>query len=304
MYRNFDEVVTAVKQKGFRHSVAIAGAHDAPVIEAALRAERQGIAQPIFVGQGDKIKDILRSFDRNPANYNIINSHDSAQQAQTAVELIKDGSADVLMKGLIQTRDMLHPVVAKANNLRTGRLMSHVVFLSNVPNYHKLLVMSDGGMVMYPSIEEKVGIVENAVDAMRKMGYVEPTVAILAAIEKINPRMPATVDGDRLKRMNREGLIQHCVIEGPLSYDVAMDRAIARHKGAEGEHCGDFDALIVPDIDTGNILGKCLTVTARAEMGGIVMGCRVPIVLTSRGSSAEEKFFSIAIAALMSGKTL
>ncbi len=301
MFRNFDEVVAAVKQRENERTVAIAGAHDAPVIEAALRAQQQGIAVPIFVGNAGKIKDILRSFDRNPSNYNIVDSEENTE-AQAAVDLVKDGSANVLMKGLIETRDMLHPVVAKENNLRTGKLMSHVVFFSNVPNYHKLLVATDGGMVMYPTLEEKVGIIENAVEAMRKMGYKQPRVAVLAAIEKVNPRMRATVEAAELKRMNREGLIQHCIVEGPLSYDVAMDKAIAHHKGVDCEYCGDFDALIVPDIDSGNILGKCLIVTAKAEMGGVIMGAKVPIVLTSRGSSAEEKFFSIAVASLMAGQ--
>ena len=289
MYKNFDEVVAAVKQREIERTVAIAGAHDAPVVEAALRAEQQDIAIPIFVGHGEKIKNIIDS----PEN----------TEAQTAVDLVKDGSANVLMKGLIETRDMLHPVVAKANDLRTGKLMSHVVFFSNVPNYHKLLVATDGGMVMYPTLEEKVGIVENAVEAMRKMGYKMPRVAVLAAIEKVNPKMRATVEAAELKRMNREGLIQHCIVEGPLSYDVAMDKAIAHHKGVDCEYCGDFDALILPDIDAGNILGKCLIVTAKAEMGGVIMGAKVPIVLTSRGSSAEEKFFSIAVASLMAGQT-
>ncbi len=139
---------------------------------------------------------------------------------------------------------------------------------------------------------------------MRKMGYKMPRVAVLAAIEKVNPKMRATVEAAELKRMNREGLIQHCIVEGPLSYDVAMDKAIAHHKGVDCEYCGDFDALILPDIDAGNILGKCLIVTAKAEMGGVIMGAKVPIVLTSRGSSAEEKFFSIAVASLMAGQTL
>lgn len=303
MFRNFDEVVAAVKQRETERTVAIAGAHDAPVIEAALRAQQQGIAVPIFVGNAGKIKDILRSFDRSPSDYNIVDSEEN-REAQAAVDLVKDGSANVLMKGLIETRDMLHPVVAKENNLRTGKLMSHVVFFSNVPNYHKLLVASDGGMVMYPTLEEKVGIIENAVEAMRKMGYKQPCVAALAAIEKVNPRMRATVEAAELKRMNREGLIQHCIVEGPLSYDVAMDKAIAHHKGVDCEYCGDFDALIVPDIDSGNILGKCLIITAKAEMGGVIMGAKVPIVLTSRGSSAEEKFFSIAVASLMAGQEL
>lgn len=217
MYKNFDEVVAAVKQREIERTVAIAGAHDAPVVEAALRAEQQDIAIPIFVGHGEKIKDILRSFDRNPSDYNIIDSPENTE-AQTAVDLVKDGSANVLMKGLIETRDMLHPVVAKANDLRTGKLMSHVVFFSNVPNYHKLLVATDGGMVMYPTLEEKVGIVENAVEAMRKMGYKMPRVAVLAAIEKVNPKMRATVEAAELKRMNREGLIQHCIVEDVTSF--------------------------------------------------------------------------------------
>ncbi len=298
MYKNFDEVVAAVKQSQVCRTVAIAGAQDAPVVQAALQAERENLSLPIFTGDGAAIRELIRQNDKNPADYNIV-SCSEGQEAQAAVELVKNGSANILMKGLIETRDMLRPVVAKENNLRTGKLMSHVVFFSGLPHYHKLIVSTDGGMVMYPTLEDKVGIIENAVEAMLRMGYTLPKVAVLGAIEKVNPKMRATVEAAELQRMNEEGLIQNCVVIGPISYDVAMSKEIAHHKGYDCPYCGDFDALIVPDIDAGNILGKSWIVTAGADMGGVIMGAKAPIVLTSRGSSAEEKFYSIAVAALM-----
>ncbi len=298
MYQNFDEVTAAVKRSSVRRAVAIAAAQDAPVIEAALVAEREGLARPLFTGDGERIRALLEQNGKDPSAYEITDCPAGAE-AQAAVELVKQGRANILMKGMLETRDMLRPVVAKENDLRTGKLMSHVVFFSGLPNYHKLIVSTDGGMVMYPTLEEKAAIIENAVEAMRRMGYERPKVAVLGAIEKVNPKMPATVDAAELQRRNEAGLIQNCDVIGPISYDVAMSREIARHKGYDCPYCGDFDALIVPDIDAGNILGKCLIVTAGAAMGGVIMGAKVPIVMTSRGSTAQEKFYSIAVAALM-----
>ena len=297
MYRNYDEIVAAVKKSAVKRTMAVAGAGDMPVIEAALHAQKENIAEPIFTGDAAKIRELLRQKDANPSDYNIVNAAAGAE-AQAAVELVKDGSANLLMKGLIETRDMLRPVVSKENDLRTGKLMSHVVFFGNLPRYDKLIVSTDGGMVMYPTLEDKVGIIENAVDTMLRMGYEKPKVAVLCAIEFVNPKMKESVEAAELKRMNQEGIIKNCVVEGPISYDIAMDASIARHKGFDCPYCGDFDILIVPDMNAGNILGKSWIVTGGALMGGIIVGAKAPIVLTSRGSSAEEKFYSIALAAL------
>ncbi len=302
MYRNFDEIVEAVKQSSAKRVLAVAAAEDEAVIRAALHAQKERIAEPIFTGNSAKIKELLRSFDADENKYNIIDAGEG-MAAQAAVELVKSGEANILMKGMLETRDMLKPVVQKENALRTGKLMSHVVVFGNLPHYHKLIVSTDGGMVMYPTLEDKKYIIENAVSTMRAIGYEKPKVAVLAAIEKVNPKMKETVEAAELKQMNLRGEIKDCVVEGPISYDVAMSKEIAAHKGFDCPYCGDFDILIVPDMTSGNLLGKCWIVTAGAVMGGIIVGAKAPIVMTSRGSSAEEKYFSIALAALTAAGT-
>lgn len=302
MYRNFDEIVNAVKQSNSKRVIAVAAAEDKAVIMAALHAEKERIAEPIFTGNSVKIKELLSTLGADANKYNIIDAK-AGMSAQAAVELVKSEEANILMKGMLETRDMLKPVVQKENNLRTGKLMSHVVVFGNLPHYHKLIVSTDGGMVMYPTLEDKKYIIENAVSTMRAIGYEKPKVAVLAAIEKVNAKMKETVEADELKQMNLRGEIRDCIVEGPISYDVAMSKEIAAHKNYECPYCGDFDILIVPDMTSGNLLGKCWIVTAGAVMGGIIVGAKAPIVMTSRGSSAEEKYYSIALAALTAAGT-
>lgn len=299
-YRDFGEVVAACKNKPDRRVMALAAAQDAAVIEGALAAFDAGITKPVFVGDAAKIRELLRGRDRNPADFDLMQAQEG-NEAQAAVELVREGSANFLMKGMLETRDLLRAVVAKENGLHAGGLMSHVVFFGDVPNYHKLFIQTDGGMVMYPTLEQKAGILENAVDTLLRMGYEDPKVAALCAVEFVNPKMKESVEAAELQRMNREGIIKNCTVVGPVSYDVAMDAQIAHRKGFDCPHCGDFDVLLVPDMNCGNIMGKCLTVTAGAKMAGVVVGARVPIALTSRGSSTEERFNSIAIAALSAG---
>lgn len=295
MYKNFDELVKAVKASTAKRVLAVAAAEDEAVVDAALHALEEGIAEPVFVGDRAKIKAILDT-KGGAAKYDIVDAPEGGA-GQRAVELIQDGSANILMKGLMETRDFLGPIVKKENGLRTGKIMSHVVFFG-VPNYHKLLMTTDGGMVMYPTLEEKRHIIDNATWALRAMGYQKPKHAVVCAIEKLNPKMLETVEAAELQRLNETGEIQDCVVVGPISYDVAMDREIAHHKGFESPYCGDFDCLIMPNMQAGNILGKCFTVTVGAPMAGIIVGAKAPAVMTSRGSDANEKFYSIAMAAL------
>lgn len=195
------------------------------------------------------------------------------------------------------TGNLLKGVLSPDADLRTGSLMSHVM-LFEVPGYHKLLGVTDGGMCTYPDLEKKVGIVKNAVRFFHKIGVEKPNVAALCAIETINPKMQETVDGAELKRMSLAGELGECYVEGPISYDLAMVPELSAVKGYTAcPCCGDFDILLVPEIVVGNVLGKCLTYTCGGRMAGIVMGCKVPIVLTSRGSSAEEKYYSLAMGA-------
>jgi phosphate butyryltransferase len=213
-----------------------------------------------------------------------------------AAKLIKEGRADFLMKGKIMTGTMLKGVLDPEADLRTGSLMSHCMMVE-VPGYHKLMCVTDGGMCTYPDLDKKIKIVKNAVEFFHKLGYEKPNVAALCAIETINPKMQETVDAAELKRMSLDGEIPGCYIEGPISYDLAMVPELSAIKGYDCPCAGDFDILLVPEIVVGNVLGKSLVYTAGGRMAGLIMGCKVPIVLASRGSSAEEKYYSLALGA-------
>ncbi len=297
MIANFNALTDAVRRLPDRNVIAVAQADDAPVIEAALNAANEGIATPVFTGNGTEIARLLKHAGASPDQYRVIDTP-AGMACQRAVELVRDGEAQILMKGLLETKDFLGPIVKKENELRTGRIMTHVVFFG-VPNYHKLLMTTDGGMVMYPTLEDKKHIIDNATVALRAMGYDCPKHAVVCAIEKYNPKMLETVEAQALQEMNRNGEIRDCVVVGPISYDVAMSREIAAHKGFESPYVGDFDCLIMPNMQAGNILGKCYTVTVGAPMAGVIMGAKAPAVMTSRGSDANEKFYSIAMAALI-----
>lgn len=296
MYKNFDELVKAVKASTAKRVLAVAAAEDEAVIDAALHARQEGIAEPVFVGDAEKIRAILDKKTGGSAAFDVVGAP-GGEAGQRAVDLIRDGSANILMKGLMETRDFLGPIVKKENELRTGSIMSHVVFFG-VPNYHKLLMTTDGGMVMYPTLEDKRHIIDNATWALRAMGYEKPKHAVVCAIETLNPKMIETVEAAELQRLNEAGEIRDCVVVGPISYDVAMDKEIAHHKGFNSPYCGDFDCLIMPNMQAGNVLGKCFTVTVGAPMAGIIVGAKAPAVMTSRGSDANEKFYSIVMAAL------
>ena len=298
MYSNFEEIVHRARSVARKQTVAVAAAEDQAVLDAALRAEADGIAETILVGDGEKIRELLGRMGRAYDPDRILNVP-AGQAGEAAVALVRDGAADFLMKGMMDTKDILRPVVKKENGLRTGRVMSHFA-LNQLPGYHKLIVNTDGGMLLYPTLEEKKGIVENAVSTLRALGYDRPKVAVLAGVEKVNPAMEETLDAQALAGMGRTGELTGCLIEGPVSYDVAMSREIAGHKGVPYTGCGDYDVLIAPNLAAGNILGKCWSVTAGARMAGIIVGAKVPVVLTSRGSSADEKYLSIALASAVS----
>jgi len=224
----------------------------------------------------------------------IIDESDSENAAKRAVCLFNEGKTDFLMKGKLDSAVLLRAVANKGTGLGKGGIMSSFM-LFQVPNYHKLLSVVDGGMVAYPTLEQKKAIIENTVGALRDLGYVCPKVAVLACVEKVNPKMPETVEADALAQMNRRGEIKNCIVEGPLSYDCALSKEIAEYKGLKSEIAGDADILAAPNIHTANIMGKVMTVTAKGKMAGYIVGAKCPIVLASRWTSAEEKYLSIII---------
>lgn len=294
MIRSFGDLVNKLKKEQQILKVAAAAAEDSSVVDSLLEAQEERIADPIFIGNKAEISKLLKMRGKDPSQFNIIPAS-SDIACQCAIDLVKEGSAHVLMKGILDSRVFLEPIVKKDNNLRTGEIISHIAFFE-LPNYHKLLMTTDGGMVMYPGLDEKRRIINNATTALRAMGYALPKHAVVCAIEKENLKMVETIDAAALKKMNETGDINDCIVEGPISYDVAMNKDIARHKGYHSPYVGDFDCLIMPNIHAGNILGKCFTVTACALMAGVIVGAKVPIVMTSRGSDAKEKLYSIAMA--------
>jgi len=296
MFANFDKILERARAGTRKSVMAVAAAEDAPVIQAALRARADGIADVIFVGDAEKIRRIIAEQGEDPNGCTVVAAAPE-NAGQAPVDLVREGKANFLMKGMMDTKALLGPVVKRENGLRTGRVMSHFA-LNELPGYHKLIVNTDGGMLTYPTLEDKVSIVENAVLTLRAMGYECPKVAVLAGVEKLNPKMIETVEANALMEMNREGKITGCIVEGPVSYDVALSAEIAAHKKVPYTCCGDYDVLVAPNLAAGNILGKSWSVTAGAKMAGIIVGAKVPIVLTSRGSTAEEKYLSIALAAV------
>jgi phosphate butyryltransferase len=297
MLRSFDDVLARVQARTTPKRVGVVAAIDANSIEAVLKAKEEKIVEPVLIGDRKKIVTILDELNV-AEDYEIVDVPDIREAAVKAVEMVHSREIDFLMKGKIETADLLKAVVDKEKGIRTGRLMTHVVF-DEVPTYHKLFITTDGGMVMYPDVEQKRQIIENAVEVMHMLGYAEPKVACLAAIERVNPKMPETVDADTLKRMNQEGKITGCIVEGPISFDLAFSREVAVLKGYDSPVAGDADIFLVPDITAGNILGKSLVTAAGGKMAGFIYGAQVPIILTSRASSAEEKYLSLAMASLI-----
>ena len=300
MLKNFEEIVERVRANPVKRTMAVAAAADGAVIDAVLHARREGLVEAIYVGDAAQIRQLLAERGVDPDTSRIVDARTGAEAGQKAAELVRDGEADILMKGMLETKEFLGPIVKKENGLRTGSIMSHVVFFQ-IPNYHKLLMTTDGGMIMYPTLEDKKHIIENATSFLRDLGYDNPKHAVVCAVEKLNPKMVETVEAAELQKMNEEGILRDCVVVGPISYDVAMDKHIAEHKGYKCEYVGDFDCMIMPNMQAGNILGKCFTVTLGAPMAGVIVGAKVPAIMKSRGSDAAEKFYSIAMAALAAG---
>ena len=295
-FKSFKQLIEKVQTLETRKTVAVVSAQDEHTLDAVFRAKKDNIVNPILIGDKQKIKDVLERLHVHLDDEFIIEVENDAQAASTAVKLINDGKADFIMKGKIQTADLLRAVVNKENGLRTGKVMSHMA-IHEFPGYHKLLAVTDGGMMMYPNLDEKKQIIENAVSTFLAMGYDNPKVAVLTAVETVNPKMPETVDAAELKKMNLSGEIKNCIVEGPISYDLTMSRESAQIKGFDSPVTQEADILVVPNIQAGNILGKALVYSAGARMAGFIIGAKVPIVLTSRGSTAEEKYLSLVLSA-------
>jgi len=282
-------------KKGNIMRVVVAAAEDGDVLEAVHTANVEGIVEATLVGDPDKISKVARDKGVDISSFEVIPATNEEEAAMKAVQAVSSGEGDLLMKGFIKTSTLLKAVLNKEWGLRSGRLLSHL-FLFEVPRLGRVIGLTDGGLNTYPGLQEKVSIVNNAVSCCHALGVERPRVAALAAVEVVNPDMPCTLDAAALVQMNRRNQIKGCIIDGPLALDNALSEEAARHKGVVSEVAGHAEVLLVPDIEAGNIFAKAIVYLTKNKTAGLVLGAKVPVVLTSRADSAETKLLSIASA--------
>lgn len=281
--------------------LSVAAAHDEEVLLAIQSAVEKNIIVPVLIGEENKIRDISKEIGFNLDGIKIIQKNTIEECAETAVKLVSSKEADFVMKGLLDTSVILKAVLNKEWGLRTDSLLSHVM-VYEIPTYDKLLVTTDGGMNISPDYEQKVKILKNAIEATKPLGLEEIKVACLAAKEKVNPKMQATVDARALEEACEKGAFgEGVIVEGPLAFDLAVSKEAARIKGFESKVSGETDIMLMPTIEVGNGIGKALTYFAGGKSAGIIMGAKAPIVLVSRADSHESKLYSIAYGALIAG---
>lgn len=300
MSKNFEDLLSQLRGMETK-KVAVAVAQDEPVLEAIRAAKERGIADAILVGNVSLIEEIAKKIGMDLNQFEIISEDDDKKAALLAVELVSTGKADMVMKGLLDTATFLRSVLNKEVGLRTGNLMSHVSVFE-IDGIDRLILLTDAAFNTYPDVEAKAKIIENAVMVAHACGLEMPKVAPVCAVEVVNPNMPATIDAQKLSDMNRDGQIEGCIVSGPLALDNAISEEAAHHKNIDGPVAGKADVLLLPNIETANVMYKCLTYTAKTINGGILVGTSAPVVLTSRADSFETKVNSIALAALVANK--
>ena len=296
MFRTLDEVVQAARGRRWV-KIAIAAAQDIDCIEAMKQARELELAEGIFVGNGDKITALARAAGYEIPAAQIIHEPDDVQAARKAIALIREGKADLLMKGKIKTSAIVKAVLDKEAGLRTGRLLSQVIVFE-VPGFNRLMISTDAAINIAPTLEQKAELIRNTVEVAHVLGIEKPNVALLCALEFPNSDMPATIDAAALTLMNRRGLIGGCYVEGPIALDVPLSKFAADRKGISSPLTENTDVFILPDIEAANILYRAILYFAKGESGGIVVGARVPLILLSRAETPETKIRSIALGVL------
>lgn len=277
---------------------AVAYPCEASALTGAIEAANKKLIVPILVGPAEQIAATAKSAGVDLGTFQIVDAPDGPASAKKAVELIREGKAEVLMKGSLHTDELMSAIVSRDGGLRTGRRISHA-FVMDVPTYHKVLIITDAAINIAPVLEDKVDICQNAIDLAISLGLEQPKVAILAAVETVTSKMPATLDAAALCKMAERGQIKGGLLDGPLAFDNAISKEAAKTKGINSEVAGDPDILLAPDLEAGNILAKQLSFLANADSAGMVLGARVPVVLTSRADSVRSRIASCAIANLV-----
>jgi phosphotransacetylase len=276
---------------------AVAHPCEETALAGAIDAAGKGLIVPILVGPSSKVQDVAKKAGIDLSKAKIVDVPHSHASAAKAVELVRNGEAELLMKGSLHTDELLGAVIARDTGLRTGRRLSHV-FIMDVPTYHKVLIVTDAAINIAPTLDDKVDICQNAIDLAISFGLKRPKVAILAAVETVSSKMPATIDAAALCKMAERGQITGGLLDGPLAFDNAISKDAAKIKGITSEVAGDPDILVAPDLEAGNMLAKQLTFLANADAAGLVLGARVPIILTSRADSVRSRIASCAVAVM------
>lgn len=297
MIKNFEQLKEMLKAMPVKRKVAVVPAQDEHTLEAISHAYRDGMVEPVLIGAEPKIREILAQIGTDADKMTIIHVEDPTEAIQKAADMARDGEVDCIMKGKTETGALMKVLVNRERGIRKNDTMSLLAFMES-PNYHKVFAITDVGLLTYPSKDQKKAAIQNAVEAFHALGVEQPKVAILAAVEKVNPKMKETVEAAEIKEEGVEG----CIIEGPISYDLAMDPASAPIKGYVSPVAGDADLLVVPDIVSGNIAAKTITVIGGGRTGGVVLGAKVPVLLVSRAASADDKYMSIVIAVLVGSR--
>ena len=278
--------------------IAVAAAHDQPVIEAVVEARKEGIATPILVGHVDEIKDMLSGLGENPTDYEIVAGDSDTDCAAKAVALCAEGKANFLMKGILGTADLMRAVFNKEHGLRTSHLTTHCMFYE-IPAYGKMVILTDGGVNTFPHLDKKAEILENAAMVLHALGYESINAACICGAEQVNPKIQSTVDADALAHMTDRWAKYHMNVCGPVALDLAVSPEACRHKHYTAPGAGDADILLVPNYEVGNGIGKAASLFGSAKNAGIILGAKVPIVLVSRADSAESKLASIAAGSVL-----
>lgn len=295
MIGSFDELIRGLKNKP-KKRIAIAAAEDHAVLMAIKNAVDMGVIEPVLIGSRKKISKICEEIKFDFKSYETIDQEDPAESSRIAVNYIRQKRADLLMKGFVSTAPLLKAVVDKENGIRKNGLLSHVALFES-PYYPKLIGVTDAAMNIAPTMEEKINIIQNAVDVFKKLGCLNPKVAVVCPVETVNEKIESTVHAALLTTMCNRNQIKGCIIDGPLALDNAISLEAAEHKGIESDVAGDADILLTHDLNSGNILYKSLIFMGGAKSAAIITGATVPVVLTSRADSEENKLFSIALGA-------
>jgi phosphate butyryltransferase len=295
--KSLDQVFELAKKKGTRR-IAVAASADKAVLKAVKQATMMGIVEPLLIGDKQKTEMICSEIDFNISSYTLIDEKDPALASAMAVQMIKEGMADILMKGMVSTAPLLKAVLHKEYGLRKQDTLSHFA-LFQTSYYHKLIGITDAAMNIAPELAEKVSIIQNSIEVFHALGHSKPKLAVIGPLETVNEKISSTTDAALLTQMNRRNQIKGCIIDGPLAIDNAVSKEAAEHKGIVSEVAGDADILLAPDLNSGNILYKTMIFLSDGLSAAIITGATVPIVLTSRADSEKSKLYSIALAAAM-----